>query len=173
MAITTNGKNEDKPEIKEKSLELGKITVSKDVVAIIVAMEAIKIKGVVGLTAGRKGISAPILDKNNLTKGIDVMMSQNQKEVAIGISLVADYTVGIYQTARETQKNVKKAVETMAGLKVTKVDINVLDVKFKEDLEKEKKKEEVAKEPPVKAKEPAGIAKNEEKNKDLKLEPKN
>ena len=173
MAITTNGKNEDKPEIKEKSLELGKITVSKDVVAIIVAMEAIKIKGVVGLTAGRKGISAPILDKNNLTKGIDVMMSQNQKEVTIGISLVADYTVGIYQTARETQKNVKKAVETMAGLKVTKVDINVLDVKFKEDLEKEKKKEEVAKEPPVKAKEPAGIAKNEEKNKDLKLEPKN
>jgi hypothetical protein len=51
---------------------------------------------------------------------------------------------------------VKKAVETMAGLKVTKVDINVLDVKFKEDLEKEKKKEGVAKEPPVKAKEPAG-----------------
>ncbi len=156
MAITTNGKSENKPEIEEKDLELGKISVSKDVVAIIVAMEAIKVRGVVGLTAGRKGISAPILDKNNLTKGIDVTMNQNQKEVAIGISLVADYTVGIYQTARETQKNVKKAVETMAGLKVTKVDINVLDVKFKEDLEKEKKKEEVAKEPPVKVKEPAG-----------------
>ena len=163
MAITTNGQSENKPEIEEKNLELGKISVSKDVVAIIVAMEAIKVRGVVGLTAGRKGISAPILDKNNLTKGIDVTMNQNQKEVAIGISLVADYTVGIYQTARETQKNVKKAVETMAGLKVTKVDINVLDVKFKEDLEKEKKKEEVAKEPPVKVKEPAGIAKNEEK----------
>ena len=156
MAIIANGKNENKPEIEEKDLELGKISVSKDVVAIIVAMEAIKVKGVVGLTAGRKGVSAPILDKNNLTKGIDVTMNQNHKEVAIGISLVADYTIGIYQTARETQKNVKKAVETMAGLKVTKVDINVLDVKFKEDIEKEKKKEEVAKEPPVKAKDTAG-----------------
>jgi uncharacterized alkaline shock family protein YloU len=88
-------------------------------------------------------MSAPILDKNNLTKGVEVVMNQNQKEVAITISLVADYTVGIYQTARETQKNVKKAVETMTGLKVTKVDVNVLDVKFKEDLEKEEVKEEV------------------------------
>ena len=155
MAIIANGKNENKKEIEKKDLELGKISVSKDVVAIIVAMEATKVKGVVGLTAGRKGVSAPILDKNNLTKGIDVTMNQNQKEVAIGISLVADYTVGIYQTARETQKNVKKAVETMAGLKVTKVDINVLDVKFKEDLAKEKTKEDVVKETPVKEKEPA------------------
>jgi uncharacterized alkaline shock family protein YloU len=141
MAITENEKIESKQGEEKKDLELGNITVSKDVVAIIVAMEATKVKGVVGLTAGRKGMAAPILDKNNLTKGIDVSMNQNQKEVAITISLVANYTVGIYQTARETQKNVKAAVENMAGLKVSKVDINVLDVKFKEDLEKEKEKE--------------------------------
>ncbi len=144
--------NEKKPALENQDTELGNITVSKDVVAIIVAMEATKVKGVVGLTAGRKGISAPILDKNNLTKGIEVSM--NQKEVAITISLVAEYTIGIYQTARETQKNVKKAIETMAGLKVSKVDINVLDVKFKEEMEKKEKnevkkeaKEEKAKEP--------------------------
>jgi uncharacterized alkaline shock family protein YloU len=146
MAITENEKNEYKSEADKQDLELGNISVSKDVVAIIVAMEATKVKGVVGLTAGRKGMSAPLLDKNNLTKGIDVSMNQNQKEVAITISLVADYTVGIYQTARETQKNVKKAVETMSGLKVSKVDINVLDVKFKEDVEKEKGKEDIKKE---------------------------
>ena len=153
MADIANEKNENKSEVEKKELELGKISVSKDVVAIIVAMEAIRVKGVVGLTAGRKGMSAPILEKNSLTKGVEVSMNQNQKEVALTVSLVADYTVGIYQTALETQKNVKKAVETMAGLKVTKVDINVLDVKFKEDLEKEKKKEEITKETPVVAKE--------------------
>ncbi len=164
MAITANDKNENKSEIENKDLELGKISVSKDVVAIIVAMEATKVKGVVGLTAGRKGPSAPILDKNNLTKGIDVSMNQNQKEVAISVSLVADYTVGIYQTARETQKNVKTAVETMAGLKVTKVDINVLDVKFKEDLEKEKKKEEekIIKDVPVETKKKTEDLKNKQ-----------
>lgn len=143
MAVTENEMKDKKTSPDNQDLELGNITVSKDVVAIIVAMEATKIKGIVGLTAGRKGMSAPILDKNNLTKGVEVVMNQNQKEVAITISLVADYTVGIYQTARETQKNVKKAVETMTGLKVTKVDVNVLDVKFKEDLEKEEVKEEV------------------------------
>jgi len=103
-------------------------------------MEATKIKGVVGLTAGRKGTSVPLLDKNSLTKGIEVSM--NQKEVAITISLVADYATGIYQTAKETQKNVKRAIENMAGLKVTKVDINVLDVKFKEEAGKKEKNEE-------------------------------
>ena len=135
---------EKKPGQENQDTELGNISVSKDVVAIIVAMETTKIKGVVGLTAGRKGMSAPLLDKNNLTKGIEVSM--NQKEVAITISLVADYSVGIYQTARETQKNVKKAIETMAGLNVTKVDINVLDVKFKEEKEEKKGKSDVKKE---------------------------
>ena len=153
MDILEN-KNIEKKSAEEKmDLELGKISVSKDVVAIIVAMEAMKVKGVVGLTAGRKGLSAPILDKNNLTKGIDVVMTQNQKEVALTVSLVADYSVGIYQTAREAQKNIKKAVETMAGLIVSKVDINVLDVKFKEDLEKEKKEEDTKKEKPTEIKE--------------------
>jgi len=132
-------KNENNPEIENQNAELGNISVSKDVVAIIVAMEATKVKGVVGLTAGRKGNTAPMLDKNNLTKGIEVSM--NQKEVAITVSIVADYTIGIYQTARETQKNVKKAIETMAGLKVSKVDVNVLDVKFKEEMEKKEKSE--------------------------------
>lgn len=160
MAITEKEKNVNKSEIEKQDLELGNISVSKDVVAIIVAMEATKVKGVVGLTAGRKGVSAPILDKDNLTKGIEVTMNQNQKEVAITISLVADYTVGIYQTARETQKNVKKAVETMAGLKVTKVDINVLDVQFKEDLEKEKGKEDTKQETSVEIKEQSTVEKN-------------
>ncbi len=160
MAIIENEKNEKKPEIDKQDLELGNISVSKDVVAIIVAMEASKVKGVVGLTAGRKGMTAPILDKNNLTKGIDVSMNQNQKEVAITISLVADYSVGIYQTAIETQKNVKKAVETMSGLKVTKVDINVLDVKFKDDLEKERGKEDIKQETPVEVTEQTTAQKN-------------
>lgn len=158
MAVTENEMKDKKTSTDNQDLELGNITVSKDVVAIIVAMEATKIKGIVGLTAGRKGMSAPILDKNNLTKGVEVIMNQNQKEVAITISLVADYTVGIYQTARETQKNVKKAVETMTGLKVTKVDVNVLDVKFKEDLEKEEAKEEVQ----VEEKEKPDTQKNKE-----------
>ncbi len=137
--MTENEKKDQKPGIENNDTELGNISVSKDVVAIIVAMEVTKIKGVVGLTAGRKGITAPLLDKDNLTKGIEVSM--NQKEVAITVSLVADYAAGIYQTARETQKNVKKAIETMAGLTVSKVDINVLDVKFKENLEKPDKNE--------------------------------
>lgn len=142
--MTEDEKKKNKPDLENQDVELGNISVSKDVVAIIVAMEATKVSGVVGLTAGRKGMSAPLLDKNNLTKGIEVSM--NQKEVAITVSLVADYTVGIYQTARETQRNVKKAIETMAGLNVSKVDINVLDVKFKEDIEKKEIKKEIKQE---------------------------
>jgi len=131
--MSENEKIEKDNDLEEQNTELGNISVSKDVVAIIVAMETMKINGVVGLTAGRKGMSAPLLDKSSLTKGVEVAM--NQKEVAITISIVADYNTGIYQTARETQKNVKKAIENMAGLSVSKVDVHVLDVKFKEEKE--------------------------------------
>ncbi len=137
--MSENEKIEKDNDLEEQNTELGNISVSKDVVAIIVAMETMKINGVVGLTAGRKGMSAPLLDKSSLTKGVEVAM--NQKEVAITISIVADYNTGIYQTARETQKNVKKAIENMAGLSVSKVDVHVLDVKFKEEKEEKDKKE--------------------------------
>ena len=118
--------------------ELGNITVSKEVVAVIAALETIKIRGVVGITSGYKGKSPNILSRKDLAKGVEVWMKSG--EAAITIPIITAYEVGIFKVAEEVQRGVKNAICSMTGLKVLKVDVNVKGIKFKEEKKKIKKK---------------------------------
>jgi len=122
---------------KENTPELGSITVSKEVITIIAALETIKVKGVVGISGGHKAGSVEALPKKELTKGIEAWMKPG--EVVLTISIITDYEIGIFKVAQEVQKRTKQSIETMTDLKVLKVNVNVQGVKFKE---KEKNSEE-------------------------------
>jgi len=117
--------------------ELGNVTVSKEVVAVIAALETVKIRGVVGITSGYRGKSPNILSRKDLVKGVEVWMKPG--EVAITIPIITAYEVGIFKVAEEVQHKVKNAVCSMTGLKVLKVDVNVQGIKFKEEKKKIKK----------------------------------
>jgi len=129
----------DKQVIKDnpQEQELGNVTVSKEVVAVIAALETIKIRGVVGITSGYRGKSPNILSRKDLAKGVEVWMKPG--EAAITIPIITAYEVGIFKVAEEVQLRVKNAVCSMTGLKVLKVDINVQGIKFKEEKKKIKK----------------------------------
>jgi len=132
----------DKQVIKYNSQEqeLGSITVSKEVVAIIAALETIKIRGVVGITSGHRVSSPNILSRKDLAKGVEVWMKTG--EAAITIPIITAYEVGIFKVAEEVQRRVKDAVCSMTGLKVLKVDVNVQGIKFKEEKKKIQKETE-------------------------------
>lgn len=117
--------------------ELGKITVSKEVVAVIASLETIKIRGVVGITSGHRGKSPNILSRKDVAKGVEVWM--NPGEAAITIPIITAYEVGIFKVAEEVQRGVKDAICSMTGLKVLKIDVNVQGIKFKEETKKIKK----------------------------------
>jgi uncharacterized alkaline shock family protein YloU len=131
--------------------ELGNVTVSKEVVAIIAALETIKIKGVVGITSGYRGKSPNVLSRKDLAKGVEVWMKPG--EAAITIPIITAYEVGIFKVAEEVQHKVKNAICSMTDLKVLKVDVNVQGIKFEEETkrprkekkEKEEKQKETAK----------------------------
>jgi len=131
-----------------KEQELGNITVSKEVVATIAALETIKTKGVVGITSGYRSKSTNVLSRKDLVKGVEVWMKTG--EAAITIPIITDYEVGIFKVAEEVQHRVKDAVCSMTGLEVLKVNVNVQGVKFKEETKKprkeKKEKEEKQKE---------------------------
>lgn len=135
----------DKQVIKDNSQEqeLGIVTVSKEVVAVIAALETIKIRGVVGITSGSRGKSPNILSRKDLAKGVEVWMKPGEA-AAITIPIITAYEVGIFKVAEEVQHKVKNAICSMTGLKVLKVDVNVQGIKFKE--EKKKIKKEIQKE---------------------------
>ena len=129
----------DKQVIKDnlQEQELGNVTVSKEVVAVIAALETIKIRGVVGIASGYRGKSPNILSRKDLAKGVEVWMKPG--EAAITIPIITAYEVGIFKVAEEVQHKVKNAICSMTSLKVLKVDVNVQGIKFKEEKKKIKK----------------------------------
>ena len=134
----------DKQVIKDNSQEqeLGNVTVSKEVIAVIAALETIKTKGVVGIASGHRGKSPNILSRKDLDKGVEVWMKPG--EATITIPIITDYKVGIFKVAKEVQRKVNDAVCSMTGLRVLRVNISVQGVKFKEErkkIKKEKQKE--------------------------------
>lgn len=126
--------------IKDKTKELGNITVSKEVVAIIAALETIKVKGVVGISSGYKGDSSNVLPKKELAKGIEVWMKQG--EATVNISIITNYEVGVFKVAEEVQHKVKNDLESMTGLNILKVNVNIHGVKFGEEAKKIKEKKQ-------------------------------
>lgn len=130
----------DKQVVKDnpQEQELGNVTVSKEVVAVIAALETAKIRGVVGITSGYRGKSPNILSRKDLAKGVEVWIKPG--EAAITIPIITAYEVGIFKVAEEVQHKVKNAICSMTGLKVLKVDVNVQGIKFKEKEKKIKKK---------------------------------
>ena len=140
--------NEEIIKVSPQEQELGNVTVSKEVVAIIAAFETIKTKGVVGITSGYRSKATNVLSRKDLAKGVEVWMKP--EEAAITIPIITNYEVGIFKVAEEVQRRVKKAVCSMTGLRVLRVNINVQGVKFKEETKKPKKerkeKEEIQKE---------------------------
>jgi len=124
--------------------ELGNVTVSKEVVAIIAAQETIKIKGVVGITSGYRSKSTNVLSKKYLDKGVEVWMKPG--EAAITIPIITAYEIGIFKVAEEVQRRVKDAVYSMTGIEVLRVNVNVQGVKFKEETKKIKKEKQKEKE---------------------------
>ena len=136
----------DKKVIKNnpQEQELGNVTVSKEVVAIIAAQETIKIKGVVGITSGYRSKSTNVLSKKDLDKGVEVWMKPG--EAAITIPIITAYEIGIFKVAEEVQRRVKDAVYSMTGIEVLRVNVNVQGVKFKEETKKIKKEKQKEKE---------------------------
>ena len=110
-----NKENEEIVELdNEIKTENEGIKISNDVVAVIAGVAVSEVNGVAGMAGGfAGGISEVFSGKKNLAKGIKVEVSEN---------------IAIPDVAFEIQNRVKKAVESMTGLKVEEVNVHVQGV---------------------------------------------
>ena len=67
----------------------------------------------------------------NLTKGVRIDLEDNR--VSVDITITVDYGSPVPDVARNIQENVKKAIETMSGLDVKKVDDHVTGISFERE----------------------------------------
>ncbi len=125
---------------KAKDGNVGSIRIANEVVAIIAGLAATEVAGVAGMSGGIAGDIVEILRGKNLSKGVKVEVGE--KETAIDLFIIVEYGVRIPDIAWEIQNKVKKAVETMTGLNVVEVNINVQAVNIERETKKEHKEKE-------------------------------
>lgn len=103
------------------------IKIADDVVAVIAGVAVSEIPGVANMAGGfAGGITEVLSGKKNLAKGIKVDVGE--KDTKIDVNIIVEYGTRIPDVAYEIQTKVKKAVETMTGLKVVEVNVHVQGV---------------------------------------------
>lgn len=111
--------------------KLGKVDISEEVIATIAGSAAIECYGLVGM-ASRKisdGVSN-LLKRDNLAKGVAVTFQEDN--LIVDLNIIVGYGVKISEVAANVMERVRYTVETMTGLKVEEVNVNVQGVRFLE-----------------------------------------
>jgi uncharacterized alkaline shock family protein YloU len=132
--------------------EMGNTTISNAVVsqiAGIAAQEVEKVQMGGGATAAVGGflqsVTGGSTSGGNLSKGVSVEVGE--EEAAIDLTMAVEYGQSIPQITEAARRNVIHRVESLAGLRVTEVNITVNDVQIPEErpmLEGQEQTEEMA-----------------------------
>ena len=119
----------DEITVYDSNTNNGTVTYANDVIATIAGVAATEVSGVAGMSGGISSGITEMLGKKNLTKGVKVEVGT--QEAAIDLNIVVEYGSELQKVAEAVQENVKKAVETMTGLQVVEVNVNILGVNVK------------------------------------------
>lgn len=115
------------------ALDGGTIKISDEVVSIIAGIAAFEVPGV---SAAGSGIGEIFGTKKNPTRGVKVEVLENDAQ--IDLQVMVNYGIRIPEVAWEVQERVKKSVESMTGLTVSRVNIHITGI----SIEKTKKEAE-------------------------------
>jgi len=105
------------------------ITYASDVVAIIAGIAAAEVEGIAGMVNVPNG---NLLGKNRaVTKGVKV--ETGTEEASVDLYVTVEYGKPIQKAAQDAQENVRRAIESMTGLHVVRVDVHVQGVSFEKE----------------------------------------
>ncbi len=105
-----------------RQLQIGSIHVSEEVVASIAAAAVLEVEGVVSLSATAGDIQE-LLSKKNSVKGI--RMTTEDDALVIACSVVVLYGFSMQEIGAAIQDAVMQAVESMTGITVRAVHVNI------------------------------------------------
>ena len=103
--------------------DLGEVHISDDVLAVISAMAALEVEGVVGMAGN---ITSEIVEKlgmKKLSKGVHVDVSENS--VMIDLSIILRMNENIIKISKKVMDKVKSTVENMTGMEVANINVNI------------------------------------------------
>ena len=124
--------SENMPVNVELNDGMGSVTFADEVIAVIAGLAATEIKGIASMSGNMGNSINEMLGKKDHTKGVKVEVGK--EEAAVDLYVVLNYGLNIPDTCKAVQENVKKAIETMTGLRVVEVNVHVQGVKFEKEV---------------------------------------
>jgi uncharacterized alkaline shock family protein YloU len=105
----------------------GNVMISEDVIATIIAHAVAEVEGVV--TLGMKpGVDmAEVISKKAWGKGLKVVIGESD-EVYIDVNVILAYGYSVVNVAKAVQESVTGALESMTGVAVAGVNVNVCGI---------------------------------------------
>lgn len=107
--------------------EFGSILISEDVIATIVSHAVNEVEGVVGLNAKPGADIIELIGKKNWGKGLKITIDQNDA-VTIDCNITVAYGNSVVAAAKNVQDAVTNALESMAGIEIAAVNVNVCGI---------------------------------------------
>ena len=105
----------------------GSVQISEDVIISISAHAASEVDGVVSLSSKPSTDIVDMLSKKNWSKGIKIT-THSGNALTIDCNVVISYGYSVVSIAHAVQAAITGAVESMAGVKVAAVNVNVCGI---------------------------------------------
>ena len=112
--------------IKHDNSDLGEVQISNDVLAVISAMAAMEVDGVVAMAGNITAELVSKLGMKKLSKGVRVDVVDNT--VMVDLSIILRINENIVTISKKIQDKVKTTVENMTGMEVANVPGNIASV---------------------------------------------
>lgn len=107
-------------------VEKGTVNISEEVVAAIAALAISEVEGVYGLSSSFTADLKEMLGRKNMSKGVKLTIED--EVVTVECFVVITYGSEIPAVAANIQDAVITAVESMAGLKVAAVNVDICGI---------------------------------------------
>ena len=104
----------------------GSVMISEDVLSTIVAQAISEVDGIIGLSTKPGADIADLIGKN-WGKGMKIQIGEDNS-VSISCNIAVKYGHSVVDVAKNTQTVLTNAVESMAGVKVSSVNVNVCGI---------------------------------------------
>ncbi len=105
-------------------LENPDIRIADDVIASVAALAATEIEGVAGMAGNITNEFVGKFGVKNLSKGVKVNLYDGSMDVSL--SLIIKYGSSIPEVSEKVQERVKTMIESMTGLLVENVSVNIV-----------------------------------------------
>ena len=100
--------------------------IADDVVRLIAGLATTEVEGVVGMSSGLISNLAQLVGKEDFLKGVKCYIKDNT--IAIDVYVIVQYGYRIPDVAVKIQRQVKTQVESMTGMEVIEVNVNIQGV---------------------------------------------